>query len=300
MPSAPSQIDNFSQSCSAQTDAINSPKQSLIKLLKLVYTNLFIISLCLIILYGWSNRDSNYLSAETGTGYALGIIGGSLMLILLLYPISKRVALFTRWIPIRYWFGIHMLFGIIGPTMILYHSNFQLGSTNSSVALFSMLLVALSGLVGRYIYTHIHHGLYGTRINLKELKTNADKNHCILLSIIEENEDLNQQIQKMEDKALKPYSGIMADLLNVIYLGINAKKLKSKVMQSFKSTSANKNKCKRKSVINSINQYTLALRKMAAFKLYEKLFSLWHILHLPLFIMMIITAVVHIFAVHLY
>ena len=53
-------------------------------------------------------------------------------------------------------------------------------------------------------------------------------------------------------------------------------------------------------VIDSVNRYVLALRRTAAFKLYEGLFSLWHILHLPLFIMMIITAVIHIFAVHLY
>ena len=55
-----------------------------------------------------------------------------------------------------------------------------------------------------------------------------------------------------------------------------------------------------KEVLDSVNRYTLALRRAAAFKLYERLFSLWHILHLPLFIMMIITAVIHIFAVHMY
>ena len=56
----------------------------------------------------------------------------------------------------------------------------------------------------------------------------------------------------------------------------------------------------RKTVACSVNRYTLALRKTAAFRVYERLFSLWHILHLPLFIMMIITAVIHIFAVHMY
>jgi hypothetical protein len=55
-----------------------------------------------------------------------------------------------------------------------------------------------------------------------------------------------------------------------------------------------------KVVARSIRQYSLAIRQAAAFSVYERLFSLWHLFHLPLFIMMIVTAIIHIFAVHLY
>ena len=41
--------------------------------------------------------------------------------------------------------------GIIGPIFILYHCNFQLGAVNSNVALWSMLTVAGSGVVGRFL-----------------------------------------------------------------------------------------------------------------------------------------------------
>jgi len=299
MVATPSHIKNSQTNVCTHSCANSGLKQQFLKFVRFIYTNLFMLALTAVIIYGWTQRESNYLSAETGTGYMLGIIGGSLMLILLLYPISKRVALFTRWIPIRFWFAIHMFFGIIGPTMILFHSNFQLGSTNSTIALFCMLLVAISGLIGRYIYTHIHHGLYGTRISLNELKQNTQNDHTELLKIFNHNEKLNERITKMEAKALKPYSSLIGDLLNVIYLGFNAKRLKLTIIKSLKN-STKKNSTEKKSIINSVNHYTLALRQMAAFKLYERLFSLWHILHLPLFIMMIITAVVHIFAVHLY
>ena len=257
-----------------------------------------------ILYFGWMHRDDNYLSAETGTGYLLGIVGGSLMIILLLYPLSKRVALLRRWIPIRYWFGIHMLFGIIGPAMILFHSNFQLGSTNSSIALICMLLVAGSGLVGRYIYTHIHHGLYGSRITLTELQQETENNHAELLGMYAMDETLNEHLKKMESKALHPYTGLMASLLHVIHLAVNTHQLKKKVMRliknSYDENQADKTRPDSTIVINSINRYTLALSRAAAFRVYERLFSLWHVLHLPLFIMMVITAIIHIFAVHLY
>ena len=43
---------------------------------------------------GWLGRDQRNIHAEYGLGYALGILGGSLMLILLLYSFRKRV----RWL----------------------------------------------------------------------------------------------------------------------------------------------------------------------------------------------------------
>jgi hypothetical protein len=107
----------------------------------------------------------------------------------------------------------------------------------------------------------------------------------------------------MEQKALQPYSGLMTNLAHVIELAINAQKSKRQVMKLLNErfeADTEQPLPGSKQLLDSVNRYTLALRRAAAFKLYERLFSLWHILHLPLFIMMIITAVIHIFAVHLY
>jgi len=38
----------------------------------------------------------------------------------------------------------------------------------------------------------------------------------------------------------------------------------------------------------------------AEFKFYEKMFALWHLLHLPLFFMLVITGIFHVIAVHYY
>ncbi len=267
-------------------------------------TNPILFGTAIILLYGWTQRNSNYLVAEEGAGYILGIVGGSAMLIILLYPLSKRVALLPRLIASRYWFGVHMFMGTVGPAMILFHSNFQMGSTNSSIALFSMLLSAGSGIVGRYFYTSIHHGLYGKRVTLIELKQKTENDHSELLTLYAKDEKLNKQLMKMEETALRPYPSLMTSLLHVIYLAVNAPRLRRKVLcllkKSYAEDSDNKTLPDSKVVAQLVKHYTLALRQAAAFKVYERLFSLWHLLHLPLFFMMIITAVIHIFAVHLY
>jgi hypothetical protein len=267
-------------------------------------SNLLLLSTAVVLLYGWTLRDDNYLSAEDGAGYILGIVGGSMMLAILLYPLSKRVSLLTRLIANRYWFGVHMFLGTVGPALILFHSNFHLGSTNSSIALISMLLSAGSGIIGRYLYTSIHHSLYGKRLTLNELKQKTENDHAELIELYAKDEKLNKKLIKMEEAALQPYTNLVTSLLHVIYLAVNAPRLKRKVLHLLKKSCdeniENKTLPDSKVIAQLVRHYTLALRRTAAFKVYERLFSMWHMLHLPLFFMMIATAVIHIFAVHLY
>ena len=136
-------------------------------------TTVFYLLILLIVYIGWQYRGNVYITPEEGPGYALGIIGGSMMLLLLMYPLRKHLRWARSLGPVRHWFRTHMLMGILGPICILYHCNFQLGSTNGNIALFSMLLVAGSGLVGRYFYTKIHYGLYGKKADLAHLSSDA-------------------------------------------------------------------------------------------------------------------------------
>jgi hypothetical protein len=42
------------------------------------------------------------------------------------------------------------------------------------------------------------------------------------------------------------------------------------------------------------------LDKLAGLRLGERLFGLWHVIHIPVFILMVVTAIIHIFVVHWY
>ncbi len=43
-----------------------------------------------------------------------------------------------------------------------------------------------------------------------------------------------------------------------------------------------------------------ATREVAEFRIYERLFSVWHVLHVPLFLMLIAAGIVHVISVHVY
>jgi hypothetical protein len=46
--------------------------------------------------------------------------------------------------------------------------------------------------------------------------------------------------------------------------------------------------------------YLSELREVAEFRTYERLFSLWHVLHVPFVFMLVLSAIIHVVYVHMY
>src|SRR5882757_6115376 len=134
---------------------------------------LIFVGAALVLLIGIQLPVAHYLSPKSGLGYAIGIVGGVLILTQLLYAVRKRVRSLSFLGSVPKWFQTHMIVGIVGPVCILLHCGFSLGATNSNIALFSMLTVSGSGIFGRYFYSKIHHGLYGRKATLTELQERA-------------------------------------------------------------------------------------------------------------------------------
>lgn len=273
------------------------------------FGKLFYLAVAMILFIGWTHKENSNLSPETGLGYILGIIGGSLMLLLLLYPLRKKFRIMHRLGLVKHWFKMHMLFGVLGPVAIMFHANFSLGSINSNLAMFSMIIVASSGLVGRYLYAKIHHGLYGRKANLKELR------NSLLLSKdqVGKHFSLSQQAVKIikatEKKALKNRNIIVATIIwPSLYLKVKYAKfrLKRVLYKDFSALSESKNWDRK--IVRQISKkayretavYLDGLYNIFGFRIFENLFSLWHVFHLPLFFLLVITGIVHVFVVHSY
>ena len=270
--------------------------------------------ICLLLLAGWVARDQRYLVAESGIGYWFGIIGGTMMLILLIYPLRKR---FRRWAVIgsvKSWFRIHMILGVAGPVIIIFHSGFKLGSFNSSVAFFCMLTVALSGLVGRKLYEGIHHGLYGSKVRFEEFYSGDDLAVMLLRrSGVDRRQDqagvlpagerrLRARRADANDSSIADEYAEIEEQLTNQHTGIN------RSLGFYRSMNSRIRKLNRQIDRSDLNQKAKKLiydrlkdlRSICSLGTREILFSYWHILHLPLFIMLILSGLIHVAVVHLY
>ncbi|MBT8076997.1 MAG: hypothetical protein KJO31_00390 [Gammaproteobacteria bacterium] len=259
---------------------------------------------------GWLLRERNLVSAADGLGYWLGIVGGLMMLLLLLYPVRKRFRSLRFIGSTAGWFRLHMILGLLGPMLVLFHSNFQIGSFNSQVALLCMLLVAGSGIIGRHLYAGIHQGLYGQKSNLAEL-------HGTLAESLEHSSGLAALAPKLATRLTSLTTEIQGDgIAHAMSLGGSINwLLRRHLLQFSLLRGARIELIARATCIPAVARDLPRLRtasatfvrkfmrhatKIARFTLYERLFSLWHVLHLPLFFMLIISALVHVLAVHMY
>ncbi|MDH4125006.1 MAG: pyridine nucleotide-disulfide oxidoreductase [Gammaproteobacteria bacterium] len=266
--------------------------------------------LTLLIVLGWLLRDLDLITPDNGVGYWLGIIGGTLMLLLLLYPLRKRMKLLHRLGTTRSWFQLHVVLGLLGPLLILYHSNFKLGAFNSNVALYSMLLVAGSGIVGRHIYAHIHRNLGGHQLTLaelqRELSVSLEKSHGLARLMPEFTARIQAMSTQLRGHEITRSIGIGRSLRWTFthhFLRFSLLLTARRELRAAARTSAvvmADQKRLRRTVSRYVRDYTTLVGRVSQFSFYERLFALWHVFHLPIFFIMVLAALIHVLAVHMY
>jgi len=264
-----------------------------------------------VLLLGWLASEEEYLTPKSGLGYWLGIYGGVTMLLLLIYSIRKRLKR-ARWFgPIPLWFRLHMILGIMGPVLIMFHANFKLGSLNSNVAFFTMLTVAGSGIVGRYFYGKIHLGLYGRKAEVKEILAEAESLRQSLGHELQAATYIAQELNSFSRRVMaNSPTGLFSSLWSGGVLSVQTRVLRARLLRQtrrlvrLEGGRRNWSRRERRERLTRISEiitlYFRAVLKAAEFAFYERLFALWHIFHLPLIFLMVSAAIVHIWAVHQY
>lgn len=96
-------------------------------------------------------------------GHGIGIVGFILMLMTeTLYSLRKR-SRSVRWGRMSTWLQFHILTGLVGPYMVLLHTSWKFNGIAGVTTLFTVIIV-ISGVIGRYIFTRIPRTLDGLEL----------------------------------------------------------------------------------------------------------------------------------------
>ncbi|MGD2167136.1 MAG: hypothetical protein PVF63_03450 [Gammaproteobacteria bacterium] len=263
-----------------------------------------------VVCVGYDARADRDLTAESGLGYVLGIVAVTCMVLLLLFPLRKRFAILKFLGATPTWFRNHQVLGIAGPIAALYHCNFNLGSLNSRVALYSALTVAASGIVGRFIYTKVFRGLNVRKASLKQLAASmhaqfpeSGQNMVFLPELI-------ARVGKFDEHVLASPRGMLDAWLRPLRLIYETRReqwrlarfARRKIMieSIYNEAIANDRRKIQRVASRCIARHLVQVRRVAEFTAYQRLFALWHRIHLPFFLLLVVSVIVHIYAVHSY
>ncbi len=238
-------------------------------------------------------------------GHGLGILGTGMMLLMLLYSVRKRVAIFGNIGSIKDWLNFHIYLGIMGPLFVLLHTSFKFGGI-VSVSFWSMTAVAISGFVGRYLYIKIPQEIKGLKEKVNQhsdfIESQNQKWHTDVakqeLSLSEdllekveskygqiETEDRAKEIKASENMGMFFLQIIFQDIYNFFYI--------RRVTKNF-SHKHHLARAEFEEIRNALTKKTKLINQIKFLKQLEHLFHYWHVIHRPFAYIMLTILFVHV------
>lgn len=232
------------------------------------------------------------LRASSLLGHSLGIVGFVLMLATeTLYSLRKRSRGFG-WGRMSTWLSAHIITGIVGPYMVLLHSAWKYNGLAGLVMLLT-LVVVLSGFLGRYIYTAVPRTANGAEVEAAELKAMIADAEAELQQWVQARP---QAVRPLTERLATLYAEPTSDLAAVLGRAL----LRWSYRRQWARETRRLDKVERaqaaqlQSLFDRRRRLRRQQRSIAAAR---RMLSLWHTVHVPLGVVLFVTAFVHVAAV---
>jgi hypothetical protein len=220
-------------------------------------------------------------------GHKLGIAGASMMVLMLLYSVRKRVGALRSLGPLSHWLDAHIYLGVFGPLLVALHSSFKVQGL-VALSFWSMVVVALSGILGRYLYLQIPRTRAGEELALAELER--------------EDQDLSSQLRarfRLDEAQLAGLdalveapggAGLLAGFVRLITDDL---RLRSK-LRRFAGSCRSVPRPVVREFERVVRQKAQVRRRILLWDRVHELFHYWHVLHKPFALVMYVFMVVHV------
>jgi hypothetical protein len=219
--------------------------------------------------YNWFKSSGIY-------GQGLGVLGTFLIFFgVTIYIARKRYNFMVKYLRLKYLLEFHIFLCVLGPILILFHTAFKFGGI-VSVAFWSMVIVVLSGVIGRYIYIQIPRTIEGRELSLNEVKDLKTDLNTIL------NEKFNLQ---------------QATISMILSLANEDTSKTSKLTIGDLRSLLKKNnipKSERKIILKMVKKEKSLSGKIERLQTMQKMLKYWHVLHMPFALIMLVIVIIHI------
>jgi hypothetical protein len=228
----------------------------------------------------------------------MGWTGSVMMLTLMLYSIRKRFSLLRGLAPLRYWLRIHIFLGLMGPLLILFHTTFKFQGLVAT-SFWAMLITVCFGILGRYIYGQIPRSLSGSLLvekDIDQMIEGFDRDLGKNVKGKKISEILGSLSVQVDDtKEMSPISALASYAINDI----------KNFFKVFKIGSTLKRECDmpwktRRETISLLKKKNNLIRRRNLLASSQKLLDYWHVVHIPLAILMFTIMFIHIAAYYVF
>jgi hypothetical protein len=200
-----------------------------------------------------------------------------------LYLLRKRMARWTWAGSMKTWLEVHLFCGIVGPVLVTFHTSFKFNGI-VSVAYWAMVVVVLSGFVGRYLYVRIPKTLRGTEMSRAELDRLADELRVQIAAAT--GSDWQAEIAAINDVARRqsPAGLLLGDVGLRLRVGRLARSMNARGVPA----------AERDALVRLTLDRAVLVRRIAYLERTKAAFALWHVFHLPFVYLLLLIVSVHV------
>lgn len=223
-------------------------------------------------------------------GLRYGIVGFGLITAgVILYSGRKRIRALARLGKLKYWLEFHIFLCTVGPFLVMLHTSFKVGGL-VSIAFWSMVVVALSGIFGRYVYVRIPKTMAGSFANLAEIRLQREELIGGLAA------DLGAGLAEIErliaPAKAEPNAGLWRSIVEALRFDLSHGRTVRRVKRVLRDSPLAP--AKREHALRLVERQLRLEHQLAQLQPFQRLFRYWHILHLPLAIAMFVIVAVHV------
>jgi hypothetical protein len=236
------------------------------------------------------------LLRPSGTiGLALGVVAFALFLFLWLYPLRKKF----RWLAwtgaVGSWLRVHILAGLVVPLFAAVHAGWRFDGL-IGLGYLSMLLVALSGVVGRYLYVRIPRSRSGIELSHDEV---ASERRALLTRIAAATGDDPLEVERMLLSDELGYQGLgpLATLRRMVADDLSRARVIGRLKRRLGARRPGAPPLDRRELgaVLGLARRELALaQQLRMLDATRRVFGLWHVVHRPFAIMAFLAVGVHV------
>lgn len=249
-------------------------------------------------LYGYLKQYPIIYEPSKGIWHQIGWTGSFMMVVMMLYSVRKRVSFLSSIGHMRHWLSAHMFLGIIGPLLVTFHTTFKFHGLIAT-SFWCMITTMVFGILGRYIYIQIPRNITGAELGVKEIDGMVERLNAELGKHLSEAKvaSLMKEITTADDAAEK-FGALRALLFMMKTDIVNRFKIRS-LRRTLKAQYTLK-PAVREEVLGHFKRKAALIRKKNFLTTSHRLLHYWHVLHVPLAIVMFIIMFLHVIVYYVF
>lgn len=247
--------------------------------------------------------DKYEILKPSGTiGLNLGVLGTALFFLIFLYAFRKIVPWLGRFGTARHWMDFHVIMGTTAPILIAYHASFKFQGI-AGIAFWLMMAVAISGIIGRYLYAQIPRSLSAVELSLDELKsTERELSEDLHSQSIYTTEQLNRALHLPSAEQIRKIGPLLAI---VEMIALDARRIFQTAALRRASSGAGRiiisagglfssGNHEVERVVRLVKEKTALSKRVVFLDQTQRVFHLWHVIHRPFSYAFALLALFHI------